>query len=70
MKSTKQVSQPKKAHRGFAAMDPQLQLKIATMGGRKISRNREHMAQIGGIGGTATQRNWNRKVKAMRKGKP
>jgi general stress protein YciG len=32
-------------------MDPKLQRKIATMGGRAVSQNTKHMAKIGRIGG-------------------
>ncbi len=37
--------------RGFAAMDEQKQREIAKKGGETVSRNREHMAQIGRKGG-------------------
>jgi general stress protein YciG len=54
MKSTKTKPTPKapeKQRRGFRAMDPKLQRKIATMGGRAVSQNTKHMAKIGRIGG-------------------
>lgn len=41
----------RKSRRGFAAMDPALQRRIARQGGRAVSRNRKHMAAIGRIGG-------------------
>jgi len=37
--------------RGFAAMDEQKQREIARKGGETVSRNRQHMAQIGRKGG-------------------
>ena len=37
--------------RGFAAMDENKQRQIAKKGGETVSRNREHMAQIGRKGG-------------------
>ena len=40
--------------RGFAAMDPKQQREIASKGGRAVSANREHMAQIGRKGGEAS----------------
>lgn len=42
--------------RGFAVMDPALQRRIARQGGRAVSRNREHMAAIGRIGGSRSRR--------------
>jgi uncharacterized protein len=41
----------KRSRRGFAAMDPALQRRIARQGGLTVSRNRKHMARIGRIGG-------------------
>jgi len=40
--------------RGFAAMDPKQQREIASKGGRAVSADREHMAQIGRKGGEAS----------------
>lgn len=39
--------------RGFAAMDPQAQREIAHEGGEAVSRNREHMSEIGRRGAEA-----------------
>ncbi len=41
------------AKRGFAAMDPAAQREIAHEGGRAVSRNREHMSEIGRRGAEA-----------------
>ncbi len=40
--------------RGFAAMDEKKQREIARKGGETVSRNREHMAEIGRKGGKAS----------------
>jgi uncharacterized protein len=48
MKQTKK----KKSLRGFAAMDPEKRRKIASLGGKAVSGDREHMATIGSKGGT------------------
>jgi len=40
------------AKRGFAAMNPEEQRKIASKGGRAVSRDRNHMAEIGRKGGS------------------
>lgn len=40
------------AKRGFAAMDKKRQKEIASEGGRAVSRDRNHMAQIGRLGGS------------------
>jgi len=40
--------------RGFAAMDPKQQREIASKGGKAVSADREHMAQIGRKGGEAS----------------
>lgn len=42
----------KKSLRGFAAMDPEKQRRIASLGGKAISNDRKHMATIGSKGGT------------------
>jgi len=47
--ATKRAHKP--SRRGFAAMDPKLQRRIARQGGRTVSRDRKHMAEIGRIGG-------------------
>ena len=46
----------KSSPRGFAAMDPDLQRKIARQGGRTVSRDRKHMAAIGRIGGERSRK--------------
>ena len=38
--------------RGFASMDAEDRRKIASKGGRAVSRNRQHMAEIGKKGGS------------------
>jgi general stress protein YciG len=38
--------------RGFASMDPNRRREIASLGGQKVSRNRQHMAEIGRKGGS------------------
>jgi hypothetical protein len=45
--------------RGFAAMKRADVLKIASLGGKTISRNRKHMALIGGIGGQNSHKSTN-----------
>ena len=52
--------------RGFAAMSPELQREIARKGGKKVSKNKRHMANIGRIGGTSTGRTY-RKAARLRK---
>lgn len=42
------------SERGFAAMDEKKQREIARKGGEAVSRNREHMAEIGRKGGKAS----------------
>jgi general stress protein YciG len=39
------------SNRGFAAMDDDQQREIASKGGKAVSRDREHMADIGRKGG-------------------
>ena len=51
-KQQKGSMRKRKAKRGFAAMSPALQLRIATLGALTVSSNRRHMAEIGRIGGT------------------
>lgn len=43
--------------RGFASMSIKKQKMIASKGGRAVSRNRIHMAEIGRKGGKAVSRN-------------
>ncbi len=38
-------------HRGFAAMDHEKARKIQSAGGKAVSQNRQHMAEIGRKGG-------------------
>ena len=45
-----------RALRGFAAMDEAKQKEIARKGGEAVSKNREHMAEIGAKGGRASHR--------------
>jgi general stress protein YciG len=40
--------------RGFAAMDPEERRRIAEKGGETISKDREHMSEIGRKGGEAS----------------
>ena len=40
--------------RGFAAMDQQTQRRIAQKGGEAVSRDRQHMSEIGRKGGVAS----------------
>jgi uncharacterized protein len=42
------------SERGFASMDKDVQKSIASKGGKAVSRNREHMAEIGRKGGEAS----------------
>jgi len=42
--------------RGFAAMDEAKQREIARKGGEAVSKDREHMAEIGAKGGRASHR--------------
>lgn len=53
-----------KQRRGFASMDPKTKLRIARAGGRAVSKNRRHMAEIGRIGGANS--NVNRRRTATR----
>lgn len=43
--------QDRSSNRGFAAMDDQQQREIASKGGKAVSRDKEHMAEIGRKGG-------------------
>jgi general stress protein YciG len=65
MKSTKTKptpKAPKRQIRGFAAMDPKLQRKIATQGGRAVSQDTKHMSRIGAIGGRNSHKQTNAKA--------
>ena len=42
------------SNRGFAAMDDEQKRRIAQKGGEAVSRDREHMSQIGRRGGEAS----------------
>jgi hypothetical protein len=42
-----------KQMKGFAAMDPKEVIRIATMGGKTVSKDRAHMRRIGAAGGAA-----------------
>jgi uncharacterized protein len=48
------MAQQKSSKRGFAAMDPQKARAIQSKGGKAVSRDRAHMAQIGRKGGKAS----------------
>lgn len=48
---SQQQSDSGNSNRGFAAMDDDQQRKIASKGGKAVSRDREHMAEIGRKGG-------------------
>lgn len=39
------------SNRGFAAMDPAKAREIQSKGGKAVSQDRQHMAQIGRVGG-------------------
>lgn len=47
----------RKRRTGFASMDPARVREIASMGGTAVSSRREHMAEIGAMGGAA-RRGW------------
>lgn len=49
-------SKPAKQMRGFAVMKPADVHRIAKMGGKAVSRDSAHMAEIGSRGGTTTGR--------------
>jgi general stress protein YciG len=48
------MSQDKSDGRGFAAMDPEERRRIAEKGGETVSKDREHMSEIGRKGGEAS----------------
>lgn len=47
-----------KQKKGFACMTLEARKAIARLGGRSVSKNRVHMAKIGGLGGTTTQKRY------------
>ena len=48
------MSQDKSEERGFAAMEPGERRRIAEKGGETVSKDREHMSEIGRKGGEAS----------------
>lgn len=61
MKSTKTPRNSSRAckcpkPRGLAAMDPETKTRICSLGGQAVSKDRGHMANIGAIGGSASQK--------------
>jgi general stress protein YciG len=48
------MSQDKSNERGFAAMDAEERRRIAEKGGETVSKDREHMSEIGRKGGEAS----------------
>lgn len=46
--------QPRASRRGFAGMDAEKRRLIARKGGQAVSRNRQHMSEIGRRGGVAS----------------
>ena len=46
-------NQGNNSNRGFASMDDDQQRKIAQKGGEAVSQDREHMSEIGRMGGEA-----------------
>lgn len=53
--------------RGFAAMDPKRAQEIASMGGKAVSQDRQHMANIGRTGGQNTAANIVAMAKAVKR---
>ena len=47
-------AQPRPSRRGFAGMDAEKRRLIARKGGQAVSRNRQHMSEIGRRGGVAS----------------
>jgi general stress protein YciG len=45
---------PRPSRRGFAGMDAEKRRLIARKGGQAVSRNRQHMSEIGRRGGVAS----------------
>ncbi|MEI6221399.1 MAG: KGG domain-containing protein [bacterium] len=54
MLSTQAQNQGSRDQRGFASMTSAQQKKIASMGGKAVSQDRQHMAEIGRRGGKAS----------------
>jgi general stress protein YciG len=48
------MSQDRSDERGFAAMSPEERRRIAEKGGETVSKDREHMSEIGRKGGEAS----------------
>ena len=48
------MSQDRTDERGFAALDPEERRRIAEKGGESVSKDREHMSEIGRKGGEAS----------------
>lgn len=51
--------------RGFAAMNSEQQREIARKGGKVVSANRDHMAEIGRKGGVASHGGGRRPAEAL-----
>jgi hypothetical protein len=54
--------------RGFASMSPEKRHKIASKGGKTVSRDKLHMAEIGRRGGKVTSQNKQHMAEIGRKG--
>ncbi len=54
MPTNQNQGQNRNQARGFAAMDDEKQRKIAQKGGEAVSRDRQHMSEIGRKGGEAS----------------
>lgn len=52
-RKTTTIKTTKPKLRGFAAMSAEQKRRIASMGGKMVSKNRKHMAAIGAVGGAA-----------------
>ncbi|HEY7625259.1 MAG TPA: KGG domain-containing protein [Candidatus Limnocylindria bacterium] len=48
------MSQDRSDERGFASLDPEERRRIAEKGGEAVSKDREHMSEIGRKGGQST----------------
>jgi len=48
------MSQEKSDERGFAGLDPEERRRIAEKGGETVSKDREHMSEIGRKGGESS----------------
>lgn len=58
----------KKRKRGFASMTPERIKEVASMGGKAVSNNRDHMANIGQKGGTTVARDRRHMAEIGRRG--